>query len=233
MTIDNDLDPREVAFIEERNKKILEGVKSLKIPGRGFESRPEFSEDRKQLITKKDDGRPDGWVIRNEAGQDQIKETINYRRQKIEGANKWGNTDEVEKITQQSFTRDGQGRVIKEEGCDLNLKNSWEKSFEYDAKGVTEKGKVTEGEKAGETWERKDWQEQQGGYLKKVREITGQHSVDGKLTSFRTFKVNYAGPDGKDFLYRSREYDENGNEIPAKNMDWQKEEGLPSDFKEW
>ena len=236
MAPENESDPREAAAREERNSKILEAAEALKIPGRGFDSQPEFAGAEKRQVIKQEDGRPDGWVIKNEHGQDVVREAISYARQKKEGTeHQWDNTDAVEKMSQAVSEYDDRGQKIRERGQDLNAVNGWERDFSYDEQGRLsgEKGRITEGEKVGEEWENAVTFETKGDYTKKIRSNAGKHFVNGELVPFKAIKVNYSGPDGKDFLYRSREYDVDGNELPDKNMDWQAEGSLPPDFQEW
>lgn len=241
MTPENELEPREAAAREERNSKILKAAEALKIPGRGIQSQIEFKPSimKRQIFKEKEDGRPDGWEIPGDkevvGDQPVIKESISYKRQKKEETDKWENTDQIEKISHHFFHYDEQGHKILEEGMDLNVRNAWENKFEYNENGevVSIKGRTTEGEKIGEEWENTTSVETRGDFTKKIRINSGKHFVNGELVPFKTVKVNYAGPDGKDFLYRSREYDAEGNELPDKNMDWQAEGSLPPDFQEW
>lgn len=224
------MDPREAAAIEERNNKILDAAKELKIPGRGF------NVEAGEVVLSKDDKRPIGWTRNNEHGQPAIRETISYVRVPIEGTKQHQNTDKIAKISQEAFKYDEQGRQKSVVGTDTTEKNSWENVFLYtkDAQGesTTVKGRTTEGEKLGEEWENINSVEKRGDYTKKSRINSGKHFINGELKAYKTVKANYCGPDGKDFLYSSREYDANGNLVPDNNMDWQAEE-IPNDFQAW
>ncbi len=202
------------------------------LPGRSFLDNPEF----KNVTTKPtayEDGRPSGWVAEGLPANQRMERVIKYHD------NKGVNTDSVKAIYEDLRTEveKGQTKLVREVGHDIHQVNGWEKSSTFEDGQLTfESGKTTEGEKSGETWETKHSVEQRGNYSKKIRESTGQHWVDGidgkQLVPFRTEKVNFTGPNGEHLLYRSREFDADGNEIDGKMMEDIGKE-IPPDFQEW
>ena len=163
------------------------------------------------------------------------RKDVSYRREKDPQTNQDHNTDEVLAISEKNFGYYDDGRLKIVHGRDLHQKHEYLEDYNYDdySKTFFIAGEVTEGEKKGETWVKTKTVEFNGDFIKKTRIIYGKHFINGELKAFRTVETNFSGPDGKDFLYSSREYDENEDLVPEKNVDWQAEEGAPKDFQEW
>lgn len=232
-------DPREAAAMEMRNKTIRDAAETKIIPGRSFLEQPEY----KGVVpaeTSYDDGRPSGFKADLPDGRT-LERNVNYVRQ--QGLdNQWRNTDEVDKVSERLQAKetldDGKTTRVIETGRDLHQKHAWESAntVSQNESGVVVKevnaGSVTEGEKAGEKWENTTSYETRGGVTRKIRSNTGVHMDGGKLVPFKTEKVNFTGPNGEHILYRSREFDADGNEKDGKLMEDIAPQ-VPLDFQEW
>lgn len=181
------LNPNEQAIMEKElpGRSLLEKRSDLAL------SEKEKQEDEHGHRTRE--------IIKNEQNQPVYRKDIAYVKEKSPDGKTEQNTDQIKAISEQVFAYDDEGRVVGIQGTNLDREHSWENTNTYDEAGnlVSESGKVTEGEKQGETWEKTTSKEQVGNYEKVTVNNKGKHLENAQLVDFSTEEVKYVDGMGR------------------------------------